>query len=614
MFLVISKIGFNEISRFVLMFVLVFSITDAFGAKYYFSTSNGDDSYSGTQAQTPGTPWHSLEKLNALFPSLKAGDSILLKRGDIFYGQIKISASGSLAKPITITAYGKGPKPEICGLTVLNQWRLFKPNIWVSSIELNLKDQINLLTINHVAVPMGRFPQRKFLIYHSDKSKGVIEAQSSGDTINWTGAELVIKKDRWTFDRSKILKKTGSIYKFDQQSDYRTKDGFGYFIQNDIRTLKRDSDWFYDAVNHRVFIYFKTGPLKYRIMAASQENLIYLRDIKNITITDLSLKGSVHNLIDAQGVSNITIRHCIITLAGQDGVYGRFVKALKFESNLVKEINNNGLFIETGADSCLVINNIFTNIGLNLGMGNGQHYESLTGISIAENDGRIYYNLVRGNRLRNIGYNGISGVAAGVIRDNYVSDFCIVKDDGAGIYPGPGSGARKTQVLNNTVINGRTALEGTPYNVNATWGIYVDDNGHDIEISQNCVSEMPSSGIFLHNAYNVQVINNRLQNNQEAQISLSHDVPSDHELTNIIVKNNLFGFYHGQLAVRFYTITTFSNIGIIDYNTYLAAAENSKPFFVKSKSGSKKFMDFPNYKAELSLDRHSIYKKVDSLP
>ena len=78
------------------------------GANYYFSTSIGDDSRTVTDAQNPITPWKTLNKLNSFFSSLKPGDSVLFKRGDIFYGSIAITKSGTSSLPIVLSAYGTG--------------------------------------------------------------------------------------------------------------------------------------------------------------------------------------------------------------------------------------------------------------------------------------------------------------------------------------------------------------------------------------------------------------------------------------------------------------------------------------------------------------------------
>ena len=76
---------------------------------YYVDASSGSDSNSGT---SQGAPFKSFWPLNRL--ELKPGDSVLLKRGEVWNEPINLHGSGtSLGNRITLGAYGTGPKPII---------------------------------------------------------------------------------------------------------------------------------------------------------------------------------------------------------------------------------------------------------------------------------------------------------------------------------------------------------------------------------------------------------------------------------------------------------------------------------------------------------------------
>src|SRR3954452_7817316 len=106
---------------FTLLFV--FLLNSAWANTYYFSAVSGDDSRSPIQAQNPSTPWKSLNKLNDYFNKLKAGDAVLLKRGETFFGSINITKSGTEGSPIVISAYGNGAKPVVTALVTLSDWK-----------------------------------------------------------------------------------------------------------------------------------------------------------------------------------------------------------------------------------------------------------------------------------------------------------------------------------------------------------------------------------------------------------------------------------------------------------------------------------------------------------
>ena len=111
----------------------------AFPATYYIANS-GNDANAGTSM---GSPWQTVKKLNAALLNAHAGDSFLLKRGDVFRdtyifcgsqyqntgGETVTTnppkCSGSSAAPVTIGAFGIGPDPLIDAADPLSgKWEL----------------------------------------------------------------------------------------------------------------------------------------------------------------------------------------------------------------------------------------------------------------------------------------------------------------------------------------------------------------------------------------------------------------------------------------------------------------------------------------------------------
>lgn len=80
---------------------------------YYVDATNGSDSNTGT---SQATPWKTLAKVNAT--TFSQGDSILLRAGQEWIEQLKPKGSGVSGNPITIGAYGDGPRPYIDGRNV----------------------------------------------------------------------------------------------------------------------------------------------------------------------------------------------------------------------------------------------------------------------------------------------------------------------------------------------------------------------------------------------------------------------------------------------------------------------------------------------------------------
>ena len=75
---------------------------------YFVSSSSGDDSASGLSVQEA---WKSLDKVNEM--TFQPGDRILLKSGDVWYGQLFLKGSGSEGNPISLSSYGGDARPVI---------------------------------------------------------------------------------------------------------------------------------------------------------------------------------------------------------------------------------------------------------------------------------------------------------------------------------------------------------------------------------------------------------------------------------------------------------------------------------------------------------------------
>ena len=112
-----EKSNKNSIYHLIL-FLFCISINMVESTNYYFSSSTGNDSRTSVQAQSKLTPWQSITKLNSSMSSFLPGDSVLFNRGEVFYGSITITKSGSASLPIVFAAYGVGAKPEISGLKI----------------------------------------------------------------------------------------------------------------------------------------------------------------------------------------------------------------------------------------------------------------------------------------------------------------------------------------------------------------------------------------------------------------------------------------------------------------------------------------------------------------
>ena len=99
----------------------------AWGTTYYVSSSLGNDGNNGTAA---ATPWQTIGQVNA--QTFLPGDSILLRRGDVWNESLVPPSSGVSGNPISFDAYGTGAPPNLTGYYAVptTAWVLVTGNAW----------------------------------------------------------------------------------------------------------------------------------------------------------------------------------------------------------------------------------------------------------------------------------------------------------------------------------------------------------------------------------------------------------------------------------------------------------------------------------------------------
>ena len=109
--------GNPKAARWALFASFLMLAATARATDYYLDGENGSDKSPGTK---PDAAWRTLEPLARL--TLKPGDSVRFRRGSTFRGRLAFRGNGAKGKPITLTAYGEGPKPEILGSVRPGKW------------------------------------------------------------------------------------------------------------------------------------------------------------------------------------------------------------------------------------------------------------------------------------------------------------------------------------------------------------------------------------------------------------------------------------------------------------------------------------------------------------
>jgi parallel beta-helix repeat protein len=584
--------------------------TTSRATNYYFSNSSGNDSRSATQAQSASTPWKTVNKLNSIFRSLQPGDSVLFKRGETFYGTITVTKSGTSSQPIVISAYGKGNKPVIKSLVRLSNWVSVGNGIW-ESYNAALGTTVNVVLLNGVVQEMGRYPNsdrpnKGYLTIDAAKKNVSISDNELSASPNWSGAEVVIRKNRWTLDRNKVKLHDGSTIYYTASSKYQAQKGFGYFIQNHSKTLDKKGEWYYNPTSKKLRIFYgATAPTSNAIEASASDHVVYLSDHSHLVFDNLSFKGGNTDVIHVQGGNNSVIRNCEILFAGRNGVKIADYAKFKIENSNIQHSNSTGINIPAGSSFAVIRNNRVENTGLLPGMG---EIDGTLGIGIqCYSEGAV----IEHNRINNTGYNGIAVKLEAVkVRNNVIENFCITKDDGGGIYSANGSNRTfsDAEIIGNIILNGVGATQGTNSSVSNAEGIYMDDNSNGAAIMNNTVANC-RRGIYLHNARSISVKKNTFFNN-EIQFYAKHDNSGD-PIRNLIIQNNTFFSKHptqwvSQIESK---LDDINSMGSFDYNYYARPLDDRVVISttIQNSSGEKltELFDLETWKQHYGKDANS---------
>ncbi len=511
-------------------------------AKNIFISTAGNDVNTGL---SPATPWRTIAKLNASFNSINAGDSILFKRGDIFVGGIIMGKPGTSSLPIILGAYGLGIKPVISGFATLTNWTNSGNGIWKANNSA-VSTELIVVTIDNNLARLGRYPNANAAsggwLYNeaSNSSALTITDNELPSSPNWAGAEIAVRKQRWIIDRCKITAQNGGVLTYKNPTGTMgtpgaAKVGWGYFIQDDIRTLDQFGEWFLNKSNKDLSVFFGTAnPASYTIKTATVDTLLNLgggagrSERSYITVENLLFEGANKVAVFGRFSTNITVQNCTIK-NNYSGLDLQYVGNCKTNKDTIMNCINNGT-VQTGSNlsNSTVTNNFIKNIGLFSGMGgsgDGQY-------AAVRQDGT--YGNVSFNRIDSVGYIGVEYNGSGTkIYNNYISNFCLTKDDGGGIYSQGGIRSPVSEVYNNIVINGIGEPWGSSNHSLACEGIYTDDNSNGVFIHNNTVANIQHSGFFWNGTMNITMRNNTIY---KASIALM----ATRSLSNQLLRQNIF--------------------------------------------------------------------------
>lgn len=467
-------------------------------------------------------------------------------RGDVF-------SPISIDKKITVSAYGAGAAPLITTLTTPT-WTSAGNNLWQSSMQAT-----SVMVSNGTLQPFGLSPAYTITAGSGANITATVP-------VNYTGAELVIKENDWSYNKALVASQSGNSFNLSNAINpgYKT-----IYFQNHPATLTTQGNW---TNSKGVTMYSVSRP---NVQVSTAINAVTFNAAA--TIKGVTIEGTVQVNSDGVTVDSSVIRYAF------NGVSNDRFKNLTVTNTTITQCHNNA--IRSYGDGLLVTGNIVSDIGMHPGMGQQMH--GYNGIAI----GGIA--TVKNNSITNTGYNGILFSGVSNIDGNRLDLTNNILDDGAAIYTGKsGSGS----IIQNNVV---TNVKGMMINA----GIYTDDEAERITIKGNTVSNSPI-GIYQHNNQNNTISGNTFNYNQR-DILYKHDGGSrNYPIRGITTSGNT----HTGSKLVYDMVTDFSDdfaqFGKWENNTITGQGT------IRTDYGGAIYYDVPAWQRKYGYDMNSKYNPV----
>lgn len=477
------KFYFNKI--FVAFaFLLILSVNVMAQTTYYVS-STGSDLANG---QSTANAWKTLSKVNASMASFVSGDQILFKKGDTFYGQLKISTAG-----ITIGAYGSGDNPVISGAQqITSTWATNGNSIWFTTVAGN-PAEVNKVFVNDVAQPISRYPNKNvnngYLNFESSSgTTSITDNQLTGSL--WADAHVVVRTQQYRLVKVKVLTQSGGTVTWAPNADISTLiNKFGYFFTNDKDAIDQNGEWAYDAAG--VLHIRATSNPGTTVSYSKTDTVVVLQNAHNVVIDGIDIKQANKTLVSITGSNNTIVRNCNITESGGGGVYYNNAPGATLEYNAIKNVSWNGVSSLVNSNTMIIKNNNFRN------MGDEAYGKQKTFYGIyCESD----YSQITNNTIKKAGLAGIITAGMGsTIKRNVVDSVLLFGMDMGAIYTNYNINNNEGTIIEeNIVTNGFGEYNGAPVSTDLAQGIYLDNFSTDVIVRNNTAAYFKGACYYIN--------------------------------------------------------------------------------------------------------------------
>ncbi len=453
----------------------------------------------------------------------------MLKRGEIFYGSINLTANGTRGKNVVISSYGEGEIPVVSGAVKVYGWENTGNGMYRASVA---SEEIKNLFLNEKQLAIARYPNKGYLnIDKNNGDKGFTNNLVADSGQKWNGATVVFRTNNWTWENKEVTNLIPGVFVFDKPSAYECLDNWGFYITNSLQALDSVYEWYHDF--DAGYLYLKLpanlDPNDVTIEGATRDHGVTISG-QFCTIENIQIEKTVESSITSN-CSYLTIDNCLLLKSCYHGVKLR----LGGDNNKITNCYISdvcGLGIDIGARDATIENCTLKNIGLYPELSITGQQKQIAIKSIGSRNTRVYSCVID-----SIGYSGILTLSdSSMIENNIITNTMMRLNDGGALYSF-GQFARYGVFRNNIIKYvhgyGGATESGEPEIYPC---MYLDNGTNNMLVENNTVAY--GGGGIHGNAgtFDIIIRNNISYGNNGSQFSMAdwgtHDLISGYQVEN----------------------------------------------------------------------------------
>lgn len=514
----------QHVSMALLAFFLLFFSSLSFSADYYLSSTDGDDRLNGLSATQDGSagPFSTLGRLETI--SLKGGDRILLKCGDVFKGPVNLKLSLNANDLVIIDHYGdcsKARPPLIDGRISLSGLRNGK------FLRIPSTVPIELVFVDGRLLPPARFPNGGYLIL-PDGLPGIqnsIPALQMLTGKEIIGAKIQARTQEWFIEERKVVSSNGQL---DTPLRYPLRPKTGFYLTGKSWMLAETEAWAYDATTQELAIVVQPSA---SIEVVKAGHLVEVYGTGSLQISGVELNAAGGDALNVRLNGYVTVKDSIFRNAVANGISVAGAKVFAITGSAIEETGLDGIFLAEVKKTFIHRNSV-------IGAGMLHHPK---GSLAAINAHRTESATVSENMVSRSAYHGIRFAGDARISRNYIEKSCLRMSDCAAIYTWRRNALDERPpvlVSGNLVLDvaGDTSVK---LGVNDWFsGIYLDDFSNNISVRNNIVIGA-NQGVYLHNAWGSSVQYNVIHGRRLSIVDAadSNKAPKNLTSPNVVSEN-----------------------------------------------------------------------------